>query len=61
MLGTNIGAELLIILTAVPQVYVDFGQPTQRALSAVTLEQVERLYDGGAVSAWKHGARRSKP
>ncbi len=47
VLAQNIGAELLIILTAVPQVYLDFGKPTQRALSAVTLEEVQELYDAG--------------
>jgi carbamate kinase len=43
VLGANVGAELMIILTAVPNVYVDFGKPSQRALGAVTLEEVERL------------------
>ena len=47
VLGANIGAELLIILTAVPQVYLEFGTPRQRALGAVTLEEIERLYDEG--------------
>lgn len=47
VLAVNIGAELLIILTAVPQVYVDFGRPEQRALSAITLEEIERLRDEG--------------
>jgi carbamate kinase len=47
VLGVNIGAELLIILTAVPQVYVNFGKPDQRALSAVTLEEIERLHAEG--------------
>lgn len=43
VLGANVGAELLIILTAVPNVYVDFGKSSQRPLSAVTLEEIERL------------------
>ena len=43
MLGANIGAELLIILTAVPQVYIHFNKPEQRALSAVTLDEIEKL------------------
>jgi len=47
VLGVNIGAELLIVLTAVPQVYVDFGKPGQRALSAVTLEEIEALHEQG--------------
>ena len=47
VLGANIGADLLIILTAVPQVYVNFNTPEQRALSAVTLDEIEHhLADG---------------
>jgi carbamate kinase len=47
VMGANVGAELLIFLTAVPNVYVDFGKPDQRPLGAVTLEEVERLRDEG--------------
>ena len=47
VLGANIGAELLIILTAVPKVYTDFGKPEQKALGAVTIEEIERLHDEG--------------
>jgi len=47
VLGVDIGAGLLIILTAVPHVYVNFGKPDQRALGAVTVEEIERLYDEG--------------
>lgn len=47
VLATDIGAELLVILTAVPQVYVGFDTPEQRALGAVTLEEIERLQGEG--------------
>jgi carbamate kinase len=47
VLGSNIGAELMIILTSVPNVYVDFGKPSQRPLGAVTLEEVELLREQG--------------
>ena len=47
VMGANVGAELLIILTATPQVYRNFGKPDQEALGAVTLEEVERLMDEG--------------
>jgi carbamate kinase len=43
VLATDLGASLLVILTAVPQVYVGYGTPAQRALGAVTLEEIERL------------------
>jgi carbamate kinase len=47
VLATEIGAELIIILTAVPKVYLRFGKPDQYALGAVTLEEVERYIDEG--------------
>lgn len=47
VLADDVGASLLIILTAVPQVYVNFGSPEQRALGAVTLEEVEGLHAEG--------------
>jgi carbamate kinase len=46
-LAADLGASLLVILTAVPQVYVDFGKPDQRALGAVTLEEIEHLHAQG--------------
>ena len=47
VMGANIGAELLIILTAVPNVYVNFGRPDRSPLGAVTLEEIERLREQG--------------
>lgn len=41
VLASNIGAELLIILTAVPKVYLNYGKPNQMALGAVTMEEIE--------------------
>ena len=47
VLGAEIGAALLIVLTAVPHVYVSFGKPDQRPLGAVTVEEIERLHAEG--------------
>jgi carbamate kinase len=47
VLAREVGASLLVILTAVPQVYVNYGRPEQRALGAVTLEELERLQAEG--------------
>lgn len=47
VLASNIGASLLIILTDVPQVLLDFGKPTERPLGAVTLEELEAYFDAG--------------
>jgi carbamate kinase len=47
LLGTEIGAEFLIILSDVPNAYLRYGTDEQRALNAVTLEEVERYIDEG--------------
>jgi len=47
VLATQIGAELLIILTDVPEVYLDYGTPKQRPLTALTIKQTERWLDAG--------------
>lgn len=47
VLASNIGASLLIILTDVPQVLLDFGKPTERPLGAVTLEEIEEHHAAG--------------
>jgi carbamate kinase len=47
VLASEIGADLLVILTQVPSVYVHFGRPEQRPLGAVTLEEIERLHAEG--------------
>ncbi len=45
VLATDVSAELLIILTAVDGVYVDFGTPRQRRLGAVTMAECKRYID----------------
>jgi carbamate kinase len=47
VLATDVGAELLVILTAVPQVCVNFGGKDERPLGAVTLEEIETLQAEG--------------
>jgi carbamate kinase len=42
VLATDIGADLLVILTAVDALYLDWGQPTQQRLGAVTMAESER-------------------
>jgi carbamate kinase len=43
VLARDIGAELLLILTDVEAVYVDWGKPTKRALTHITPDEAERL------------------
>ena len=57
VLASDIGAALLIILTAVPQVYVNFGTPEQRPLGAVTLEEVEDYFAQGHFAAGSMGPK----
>jgi carbamate kinase len=72
VLAADIGAALLVILTAVPQVYVNHGKPGERALGAVTLQEIEALHAEGhflegsmgpkieaVVHYLKHGGRRA--
>jgi carbamate kinase len=47
VLACDVKAELLIILTAEPQVYTDFNTPEQRALSAVTLDEIRKIHAEG--------------
>ncbi|MBX7083383.1 MAG: carbamate kinase [Nannocystaceae bacterium] len=42
VLATDIGADLLVILTAVDAVYLDWGTPQSRRLGAVTMAECER-------------------
>jgi carbamate kinase len=57
VMGVDVGAELMIILTSVPRVYVQFGRPEQRALGAVTLEEIERLHAEGHFPAGSMGPK----
>ncbi|PKM58516.1 MAG: carbamate kinase [Firmicutes bacterium HGW-Firmicutes-3] len=43
LLATLLGADYFIISTAVDQVYIDYNKPTQKALSVLTLDEVEAL------------------
>lgn len=47
ILGRDIGAEVLVILTDVDRVYRDFGRPTQRAVDRLTLAEADALLAGG--------------
>ncbi|HYC52019.1 MAG TPA: carbamate kinase [Gemmatimonadaceae bacterium] len=43
VLARDLGAELLLILTDVDAVYLDWGKPTQRPLTRITADDAERL------------------
>jgi len=48
LLATKIGADELYILTDVPYVYNNFGQPNQEVLKTVAKEKIEQLIDNKA-------------
>ena len=47
VLANNVGADLLIILTAVDRVYLNFRQPDELPLGAVTLAECKRYIEAG--------------
>jgi carbamate kinase len=47
ILGRDIGADVLVILTDVDRVYLDFGEPTQRAIERLTLAEADELLRSG--------------
>ncbi len=48
VLARDLGASLLLILTDIDAVYLDYGTPSQRALRTLTVEEAERLDSEGA-------------
>lgn len=57
ILATQIGAEILIILTEVSNIYADFGKPEQREISAVTSEELKALHAAGQFPAGSMGPK----
>ncbi len=51
LLAQDIEADMLAILTGVDQVYVDFGKPTQRAISRMTASQARAYMEQGQFPA----------
>ncbi|MSQ55141.1 MAG: carbamate kinase [Betaproteobacteria bacterium] len=47
LLATSIGADTLLMLTAVPRVAIDFGKPTQRALETVSATELAAYQKAG--------------
>src|SRR5207248_404931 len=47
VLARDLGAELLLILTDVDAVYADWGKPTKRALSRISVDEAARLDSEG--------------
>jgi len=57
VLATNVRADLLVILTAVDGVYLDWGGPNQRRLGAVTMAECKSYIDGDQFPAGSMGPK----
>jgi carbamate kinase len=51
LLAQSLGANLLLISTAVEQVYLNFGQPNQRAIDEMTVAKAKQYIDEGHFAA----------
>ncbi|MGM8211882.1 carbamate kinase [Virgibacillus sp. W0430] len=47
LLAEQIGAEILIITTGVPQVYINFGKENQEALKLITVQEAKKHMEDG--------------
>ncbi len=57
ILAHEIGAEIFVILTEVPQVYTRYNQPDQQAIGAITSGQLMDLYKAGEFPAGSMGPK----
>jgi len=57
LLATEIGAESFYLLTDVTKVYINFGQPNQRKLDILTVDDAKRYYDEGQFAAGSMGPK----
>lgn len=57
VLATDVSADLLVILTAVNGVYINWGEPNQMRLGAVTLAECRRYIDDGHFPAGSMGPK----
>ncbi|MBP7382358.1 carbamate kinase [Myxococcota bacterium] len=57
MLATQIGADIFVILTEVPKVFIGFNTPNQRAIDAITSEGLKELLDAGEFPAGSMGPK----
>jgi carbamate kinase len=51
ILGRDIGAEVLVILTDVDRVYLDYATPAQRAVERLTVTEADALLAGSELGA----------
>lgn len=57
VLGREIGARSLLILTNVDGVYADFGTPTQRLMDRLTVDEADELLSSGVLGKGSMGPK----
>ncbi|MGH1362338.1 MAG: carbamate kinase [Calditrichia bacterium] len=57
VLGNDVGAEDLLIMTGVEKVAINFGQPNQRELETITVSEAQRYFDEGHFPAGSMGPK----
>jgi carbamate kinase len=57
LLAREVGAELFIILTGIPRVYYNFGQPDQKPLSVITIDEAKKYLAEGQFPAGSMGPK----
>ena len=51
LLASKLGAPTFVISTGVPEVYINFGKPDQKALRSITSEEIKKYMDQGHFAA----------
>ncbi len=57
LLAEIVDAEVLVILTDVSQVYLNYGKPDQHSLGDITAEELDQHYQGGHFAAGSMGPK----
>ncbi len=57
LIAAELDAHMMMILTNVDRVSIDYGKPTQRAMERMTLEQAQRFMDEGQFPAGSMGPK----
>lgn len=47
LLAKKVGIEVMVILTSVDSVYLDFGKITQKAINEISIKEIKEYFDGG--------------
>ncbi|MGR5984159.1 amino acid kinase family protein [Bacillus cytotoxicus] len=55
-LAELVGADTLIILTAVDYVYINYNQPNQKRLESIGVDELKKIYRGTAICTRKYAS-----